>query len=122
VPIGVFREKLSDGPAPRDGLAEFPTISWESEPTGSAEPSGEPVRCAGKALRAKERAMLAKILGAIAGEKIAGHNRKLTGALIGAAVPVVARRGLAPLAVVLAAGWGVKKLLERRRARTGQSV
>jgi hypothetical protein len=61
--------------------------------------------------------MLAKILGAIAGEKIAGRNRKLTGALIGAAVPAIARRGLGPLAVALAAGWGAKKLLERRRAR-----
>lgn len=61
--------------------------------------------------------MLAKILGAIAGEKIAGRNRKLTGALVGAAVPVIARRGLAPLGVALAAGWGVKKLIERRRSR-----
>jgi hypothetical protein len=66
--------------------------------------------------------MLGKILGAIVGEKIAGRNRKLTGALVGAAVPVVARRGLAPVAVVLAAGWGVKKLLERRRARSDQSA
>jgi hypothetical protein len=61
--------------------------------------------------------MLAKILGAIAGEKIAGRNRKLTGAVVGAAVPAIARRGLGPLAVVLAAGWGAKKLIERRRAR-----
>jgi hypothetical protein len=61
--------------------------------------------------------MLAKILGAIAGEKIAGPNKKLTGALVGAAVPAIARRGLGPLAVVLAAGWGAKKLIERRRAR-----
>ena len=38
--------------------------------------------------------MLAKILGAIAGEKLAGQNSKTTGALIGAAVPVIARRGL----------------------------
>jgi len=66
--------------------------------------------------------MLAKILGAIAGEKIAGRNRKLTGALVGAAVPVVARRGLAPLAILLAAGWGVKKLIERRRAGSGPSA
>jgi len=61
--------------------------------------------------------MLARILGAIAGERIAGRNRKLTGAVIGAAVPAIARRGLGPLAVALAAGWGAKKLLERRRAR-----
>lgn len=61
--------------------------------------------------------MLARILGAIAGEKIAGRNRKLTGALVGAAVPAIARRGLGPLALALAAGWGAKKLIERRRDR-----
>lgn len=61
--------------------------------------------------------MLARILGAVAGEKIAGRNQKLTGALVGAAVPAIARRGLGPLAIVLGAGWGAKKLLEKRRER-----
>ena len=61
--------------------------------------------------------MLAKILGAIAGEKIAGRNQKVTGALVGAAIPVIARRGLGPLALVLGAGWGAKKLIEKRRER-----
>ena len=65
--------------------------------------------------------MLAKILGAIAGEKIAGRNQKVTGALVGAAIPVIARRGLGPLGVALAAGWGAKKLIERRRARRNAS-
>lgn len=60
--------------------------------------------------------MLAKILGAIAGEKIAGRN-KVTGALVGAAVPVIARRGLGPLGIALAAGWGAKKLIDRSRGR-----
>ncbi len=60
--------------------------------------------------------MLARILGAIAGERIAGRNRRVTGALVGAAVPVIARRGLGPLALVLAAGWGAKKLIDRRRS------
>ena len=60
--------------------------------------------------------MLAKILGAIAGEKLAGRNSKVTGALVGAAVPVIARRGLGPLGLALVAGWGAKKLIERRRA------
>jgi hypothetical protein len=63
--------------------------------------------------------MLGRILGAFAGEKIAGRNRKATGALVGAAIPAIARRGLGPLAVALAAGWGVKKLVERRRGRGG---
>jgi hypothetical protein len=61
--------------------------------------------------------MLGKIIGAIAGEKLAGRNNKLTGAVVGAAIPAIARRGLGPLALVLAAGWGAKKLVEKRRAR-----
>jgi len=61
--------------------------------------------------------MLGKILGAIAGERIAGPNRKLTGTLVGAAIPAIARRGLGPLALVAALGWGAKKLLDRRRDR-----
>lgn len=61
--------------------------------------------------------MLAKILGAIAGEKIAGRNNRLTGALVGAAVPVIARRGLGTLGIALAAGWGAKKLIDRSRGR-----
>ena len=61
--------------------------------------------------------MLGKILGAIAGERIAGPNRKLTGTLVGAAIPAIARRGLGPLALVAAVGWGAKKLLDRRRDR-----
>ncbi|HEU4957076.1 MAG TPA: hypothetical protein VFT40_05560 [Sphingomicrobium sp.] len=61
--------------------------------------------------------MLAKILGAIAGERIAGRNNKLTGALVGAAVPVIARRGLGALGVALAAGWGARKLIDHSRAR-----
>ena len=64
--------------------------------------------------------MLAKILGAIAGQKIAGRNQKVTGALVGAAVPVIARRGLGPLGLVLAVGWGAKKLIERRRERNAR--
>ena len=61
--------------------------------------------------------MLAKILGAIAGKNIAGRNNKLSGALIGAAVPVIARRGLGPLGLALAAGWGAKKLIDYSRGR-----
>ena len=61
--------------------------------------------------------MLARILGAIAGERIAGRNQKLTGALVGAALPAIARRGLGPLGLVLAAGYGAKKLIDYRRAK-----
>ncbi len=61
--------------------------------------------------------MLAKILGALAGEKIAGRNSRLTGALVGAAIPAIARRGLGPLGLALGAGWAAKKIIDRRRAR-----
>ena len=61
--------------------------------------------------------MLAKILGAIAGQTIAGRNNNVSGALIGAAVPVIARRGLGPLGLALAAGWGAKKLIDYSRGR-----
>ena len=61
--------------------------------------------------------MLGKILGAIAGKRLAGRNNKLSGALVGAAVPVIAKRGTGPIALVLAAGWGAKKLIDFSRGR-----
>lgn len=61
--------------------------------------------------------MLGKILGAVVGKKLAGRNDKLSGALIGAAVPVIARRGLGPLGLALAAGWGAKKMIDYSRGR-----
>ena len=66
--------------------------------------------------------MIARILGALAGERIAGRNSKLTGALVGAAIPAIARRGLGPLGLVLAAGYGVKKLNDYRRVRKGTAT
>ena len=68
--------------------------------------------------------MLAKILGALAGEKIAGKNNKAAGALLGAAVPIIARRGLGPLSLALGAGWVAKKAYDRyqRRQPTAPNV
>lgn len=60
--------------------------------------------------------MLARILGALAGRKLAGRNSKGSGALIGAALPMIARRGLGPLGLALGAGWAAKKLYDRRKA------
>lgn len=62
--------------------------------------------------------MFAKILGAIAGEKLASRNNKAAGALIGAAIPVIARRGLGPLGLVLGAGWLAKKAYDKAQGRT----
>jgi hypothetical protein len=61
--------------------------------------------------------MLGKIIGGLVGEKIAGPNRKLTGTLVGAAVPTIARRGFGPLVLIGAAAWGAKKFWDRRRER-----
>ena len=61
--------------------------------------------------------MLGKLLGAWAGERIAGPNRRLTGAFVGAAVPAIAKRGIGTLAILAAAGWGAKKLWDRRRGK-----
>ena len=61
--------------------------------------------------------MLGKILGAVVGEKLAGRNSKASGALIGAAIPIIARRGLGPLGLALGAGWAAKKLYDRNRRR-----
>lgn len=61
--------------------------------------------------------MLGKILGALAGRRLAGRNSKASGALIGAALPMIARRGLGPLGLALGAGWVAKKLYDRKQAR-----
>ena len=61
--------------------------------------------------------MLGKLAGAFIGEKIAGRNRGLRGALIGAGVAAVARRGLGPLALVAGAGWAAKKMWDKRQDR-----
>ena len=62
--------------------------------------------------------MLGKLAGAIVGQRIAGRNRGARGALIGAGVAALARRGLGPLAGALALGWGAKKLWEWRKGRS----
>jgi hypothetical protein len=61
--------------------------------------------------------MLGKILGAMVGRRAAGRNNGVGGALIGAAIPMIARRGLGPLSLALGAGWAVKKLYDRNRAQ-----
>ena len=62
--------------------------------------------------------MLRGIIGAIVGEKLAARSgNRATGALIGAGVASLAKRGLGPLGAALVAGYGMKKLLEWRRSR-----
>ena len=65
--------------------------------------------------------MLGKLAGAIIGEKMAGRNRRLRGALMGAGVAAIARRGLGPLALALGAGWAAKKMWDKRQERRSPS-
>jgi hypothetical protein len=61
--------------------------------------------------------MLGKILGAIAGEKLARRNSGAQGALIVAAIAMFARRGLGALGLALGAGWASNTLYDRNRDR-----
>lgn len=63
--------------------------------------------------------MFGKIIGAVIGEKIAERhgNSGTTGAIVGAGLAAAARRISTPIAVLIAAGYGVKKLRDYRRER-----
>ena len=57
--------------------------------------------------------MFVKIAGALIGRRIAGRNEGFKGALLGAGVATIARRGLFPLAMAAGAAYGAKKLWDR---------
>ena len=57
--------------------------------------------------------MLGKIAGALIGRRLAGRNEGMKGALMGAGVAAIARRGLGPLLATAAVGYGAKKLYDR---------
>ena len=61
--------------------------------------------------------MFGKLIGALIGSKMAGPQSGAKGALIGAGVAALARRGLGPLGLALGAGWAAKKMYDRRQAR-----
>jgi hypothetical protein len=61
--------------------------------------------------------MLGKLAGAYIGERVAGRGHRLGGALVGAGLVAIARRGLGPLALVLGAGWAAKKMWDKRQER-----
>ena len=61
--------------------------------------------------------MFGKLIGAMIGSKVAGSQSGAKGALIGAGVVALARRGLGPLGLALGAGWAAKKLYDARQAR-----
>jgi len=60
--------------------------------------------------------MIGRIIGAVVGERIARrHGSGAKGAVVGAAVPVLARRLLGPLGLALAGGYVAKKYYDRRK-------
>lgn len=61
--------------------------------------------------------MLGKVAGAWVGSRIAGRNDGVKGALLGAGVAAIARRGLFPLALAAGAAYGAKKLWDRNKWR-----
>ena len=63
--------------------------------------------------------MFGKLAGAFIGRRIAGRNSGAKGALLGYGAAALARRGLGPLGLALGLGWGAKKLMDRRKSRSG---
>jgi len=61
--------------------------------------------------------MIGKLISAGIGQRIAGRNQGLKGALLGAAAPWLARRAFTPLGIAALGAYGAKKLFDRRRAR-----
>lgn len=61
--------------------------------------------------------MIGKIFGAAVGERVARrYGTGARGAIVGALVPVVARRMFGPLGLLLAGGYVAKKYYDRRRS------
>ncbi|MEO6225707.1 MAG: hypothetical protein ABIO80_07655 [Sphingomicrobium sp.] len=60
--------------------------------------------------------MFGKLAGAFIGNSVAGGQSGLKGALLGAGVAAIARRGLGPLGLALGAGWAAKKFYDRRQS------
>jgi hypothetical protein len=58
--------------------------------------------------------MLGKLAGAFIGDKIAGKNSGAKGAIVGAGIAALAKRGLPTLLGAAAVGYGLKKLWDRR--------
>jgi hypothetical protein len=63
------------------------------------------------------KAMLSKIFGGMIGKRVAGRNSGMKGALLGAGVAALAKRGFGPLAAGAALAYGGKKLYDRYNRR-----
>lgn len=66
--------------------------------------------------------MLGKIAGAILGNRMAGRNDGMKGAILGAAGARIAARGLGPFGTALTLAWGAKKLYDWNKERKAAPV
>jgi hypothetical protein len=62
--------------------------------------------------------MLGKIIGAAIGRRVASRHSGAQGMIIGALVPIVARRAFGPLGLVVGGGYLAKKLYDRSKRRS----
>lgn len=62
--------------------------------------------------------MLGKLAGAWLGSRIVGRHDGAKGAILGYGAAALARRSVPALAAVALAGWGFRKLRERRQRRS----
>lgn len=65
--------------------------------------------------------MIGKIIGAAIGRRVAGRYNGGKGMLVGALVPIIARRALGPLGLALAGGYAAKKYYDTRKLRPDNS-
>lgn len=63
--------------------------------------------------------MIAKIVGAAIGKRVAGRYGGGKGMLLGAMAPMIAKRAFGPLGLALAGGWAAKKYYDGRKSRSG---
>jgi hypothetical protein len=62
--------------------------------------------------------MIGKIIGAVVGERLTRRSGGgARGALVGALVPMVARRAFGPLGLVIAGGYAAKKIYDSQKNR-----
>jgi hypothetical protein len=67
--------------------------------------------------------MIGKIAGAMIGRRMAGrYGNGTRGALIGAIVPLVARRAFGPLGLVVAGGYAAKKIYDSQKGKRRRPV
>jgi hypothetical protein len=66
--------------------------------------------------------MIGKLIGAAIGRRVAGRYEGAQGAIVGALVPIVAKRAFGPLGLALAGGYIAKKLYDRSRRRGSDRI